>query len=521
VSLKSRGTKGYPTVAVRRRHERRTWWLVYGGALFACLIIGLFAYSTAPQPFSLAVVLFLVTTVVAVVRPTLGLYALVLLTVIGDASSAPWYPFAKNLSSNESILFVSNSLKVSPLEVCLAGLVAGWVLQMLTRRNWHVERGRFFWPLVALSGFVVLGFAWGIARGGSTTIGLWEMRPILYLPVLYLLLTNVMTRAVQYERLYWCVMVGVLLNSLLSIEYFEGLSKAQRLDLEALGEHGASLAMNAMLVLFLSAWIFRARSPAKRFLLPVMLVPVAFTYFTAQRRAAVIGLVGALVLVAVVLFWRRRRVFWYVVPVTTLLLTGYVGAFWHSTGSGLGFPALAVKSVVAPNQIDENDRNSSLYRQVETHDVVFTIKTNPLLGIGFGQKFLRPWPLPAISTFILSEYITHNSILWLWMKAGIGGFLAMLYVFSLALRVGARAVRSDTDNDRAALTFTSIAFVFMYAVFTYVDISWDPKNMVLLALAIAQINFASRTVTAAPSTNVTSSKPTVAGMVPVAVALPR
>jgi hypothetical protein len=492
---------------------------MYAGALFTCLVIGALAYSTAPQPFSLAVVLFLITATVGVIRPTLGVYALVLLTVIGDDSSAPWYPFAKNLSSGESILFLSNSVKVSPLEVCLAGVTAGWILQMLTRRNWHVERGRFLRPLLALTGFVLLGFVWGIARGGSMTIGLWEMRPILYLPLLYLVLTNIMTRPEQYERLYWCVMVAVVLNSIISIEYLEGLSAPQRLDLEELGEHGASLAMNAMFILFLSAWIFRARSPAKRFLLPVMLVPVAFTYLTAQRRAAVIGLVGALALIAVVLFWRRRRLFWYVVPVTTLLLAGYVGAFWNSSGTGAAFPALAVKSVIAPNQIDEKDRSSSLYRLTETKDVVFTIKTNPVLGIGFGRQFLRPYPLPAISNFLLAKYISHNSILWFWMKTGIGGFLAMLYLFSSTLRVGARAVRTDTDADRAALTFTSVAFVFMYAVFTYVDISWDAKNMVLLALAVSQISFAARAA-AAQSTDVTSSTPTVGGPLPVAVSSP-
>jgi hypothetical protein len=492
---------------------------MYAGALFTCLVVGVLAYFTAPQPFSLAVVLFIVTAIVAVVRPVLGTYALILLAVIGDASSAPWYPFAKNLSSAESILFISNSVKISPLEVCLGGVLAGWILQMLTTRDWRVERGRFFKPLVVFTGFAFVGLVWGLGRGGSDKIvGLWEMRPLLYLPLLYLLLTNLFTRREQYERLYWCVMVGVVINSLISIRYLEGLSAEQRLGLDALGEHGASLAMNAMFVLFAAAWIFRVKSPAKKFLLPLMLVPVAFTYINAQRRSAVIGLIGALFLMGVVLFWKRRRAFWVVVPIVSLLLSGYVAAFWQSSsGSGVAFPALAVKSVIAPNQIDEVDQSSNLYREAETADVVFTIKSNPLLGIGFGQKFFRPYPLPAISTFIFAEYITHNSILWIWMKMGIGGFLAMLYVFSYSLRVGARSVRTETDPAQAAITLTSTAFIFMYAVFTYVDISWDAKNMLLVAVALAQINFAVRPRTTALPADVRATKPVIGRPLPLAV----
>jgi O-antigen ligase len=477
------------------------------------------AYSTASQPFSLAVVLFLVTAAVAVVRPTLGVYALILLTVIGDSSSAPWYPFAKNLSSAESILFISNGIKVSPLEVCLCAVVVGWILQMLTRRDWRVQRGLFFRPLAVFTGFALVGLAWGLGRGGDKIVGLWEMRPLLYVPLLYVLVTNLFTRSEQYERLYWCVMVGVVINSFVSIQYLEGLSAAQRLDLPFVGDHDASVVMNTMLVLFLAAWIFGAKSPAKRFLLPVMLIPVAFTYITAQRRAAVVGLIGAFFLMGVVLFWRKRRAFWCVVPVTTLLIAGYVGAFWNGSGSGVAFPALAVKSVVAPNQVDEVDKTSSDYRVLETKDAVYTIKSNPLLGVGFGQKFLRPYTLPAISQFIFAEYITHNSILWIWMKMGIGGFLAMLYVFSFTLRVGARTLRNEIDPDRLCITLTSVAFIVMYAIFTYVDISWGPKSMLLLAVAFGQIDFAHSAGAAAPSAQAESRR-TTGGRLPVAVSSP-
>ena len=176
------------------------------------------------------------------------------------------------------------------------------------------------------------------------------------------------------------------------------------------------------------------------------------------------------------------------------------GAFC-SSGNGVAFPALAVKSVIAPSRVDVKDQSSTQYRQTETRDVVYTIRTNPITGIGFGHPFLRPYVLPAITSFQLAAYVTHNSILWIWMNIGIGGFLAMLYLFAIVLRVGARTIRSQTDPDYTAITLTSAAFVLMYAIFTYVDISWDPKNMLVLALAMAQIDHAARSLTPVPGTS--------------------
>jgi O-antigen ligase len=176
-----------------------------------------------------------------------------------------------------------------------------------------------------------------------------------------------------------------------------------------------------------------------------------------------------------------------VLPVMVLGLSAYLGAFWNAAGTP-GFPAAAVKSVVAPDQQSEQDKASDFYRDIERHDIVATIRSNPVMGVGFGQKFHMPWPLPNISFFVFWEYITHNSILWIWMKAGIGGFVAMLALFATALRAGARSLRSAADASVTAVTLTSVAFVLMFAIFAYVDIAWDTRNVVLLAVCLAQID---------------------------------
>jgi hypothetical protein len=76
------------------------------------------------------------------------------------------------------------------------------------------------------------------------------------------------------------------------------------------------------------------------------------------------------------------------------------------------------------------------------------------------------------------------------MKAGFGGFVALIFLFGAALRTGARAALRTARGDFAAITLTSTAFIAMFAIFAYVDIAWDAQNVVLLAVAMAQISLA-------------------------------
>ena len=84
------------------------------------------------------------------------------------------------------------------------------------------------------------------------------------------------------------------------------------------------------------------------------------------------------------------------------------------------------------------------------------------------------------------------------MKAGIGGFVAMLFLFGSALRTGARAIIDNPRDGYSAFTLMSAAYVLMYAVFSYFDIAWDPQSMVLLGLAFAQIDSVRRLRPIAP-----------------------
>jgi O-antigen ligase len=207
-------------------------------------------------------------------------------------------------------------------------------------------------------------------------------------------------------------------------------------------------------------------------------------FVLSQRRAAMVGLVGGFLVFCVVLFFRRRRAFFVIVPIAVVLTSGYTVAFWNAT-DGVGFGAQAIKTVIAPGAVSEKDRSSDLYRDIENFDLAYTVRTTPIVGVGFGKPFYRPIPLPDISFFIFYEYIPHNSILWIWLKMGYFGFVSMLYVFASSFRAGTRASLRMPEGNALAVTVAAFSSIVMFMVFAYVDIAWTSSACVFLAVGIA------------------------------------
>jgi hypothetical protein len=480
-----------PDVRAQARTNRATlrlWHLACAGATL--FVVGLAFFQN--DRFSLATLVLAVVLAVAVIRPGTGLYGVVFLAVLGDPVVTGWYPFTKNFSTAESVLFFGDRLIISPLELGLLALTLGWLLQMWGTSSWRIERGRLLRPLLAFTAFVTVGLLTGIARGGIINVAHWEARALFYIPVVYLLVAN-LTKGDpgRLERLWWWVVGAVLVNGAFAWVHLQGMSAAERSDLESLVTHSAAVAMNAVFLLVIAAWLFRPSSTFARVVLPLLAVPTLVAYLVSERRVAIAGLFASLAMVGIVLFWTRRRAFYVVAPVAIVLGVGYLGAFWNSTGT-LAAPALAAKTIIAPDDLDEKDYLSNLYRVVENANLSYTIETSPLLGVGFGRPFLRPYALPGINPFLLAQYMPHNAILWVWLKTGVFGFIAFLYLMASTMRRGAEACLRTAGTRAQFVAVTAIGFVVSLLVFTYGDIAWDAHNMVILGLAMAHLDLLSR-----------------------------
>src|SRR5262245_37654382 len=95
-------------------HQYR-WWGMFGTTMVFSLAVGAITYISSPRPFSIAFVILVLAALASSLRPRIGVYALVALTLIGDTGTTPWWPFTKNLSSRESMLYLTDSVSINPL----------------------------------------------------------------------------------------------------------------------------------------------------------------------------------------------------------------------------------------------------------------------------------------------------------------------------------------------------------------------------------------------------------------------
>lgn len=467
------------------RHNTNVWWLGYIAIVGSGLLIAGFSRRRFAEPFlGLSLAIILVLLIGWLIRPRATLYVTLALTAVSDLVTVAWFPFVKNLSSRESISFVADALTISPLDLALG---IGFVISLIrryARTRTLLAPNPLTFPLILFTLFVVYGFARGLTTGGDARVAVLEGRPLFYILLTFAIVINECTEDAHYRHAVWAVITGVLIQSLLSIDYLGRLDPVQRENLEGLNEHGSALGHNLVIVTFLGFLLLRVRRPVSTKLLAASLIPVVYIIFVSQRRAGVATLVVAGAMMAIALFWRNRRMFWLATPILTLVLAGYVGAFWNSTSSA-GFPAQAVKSIIAPGSANAEDASSDLYRIIEAYDLNFTIRTDPLKGLGFGRAFYRPIALPDISVFELNAFQPHNSVLWIWIKMGFGGFVTMFYLFGKTIVVGAERVRRMAVDQDLVIALSGLLFVVMYAMYSFVDVSWDARNTVLLGLAMA------------------------------------
>ena len=335
------------------------WWVAYGGVWCVGLLVTAAGFQRSGQLYlGIAIALWAVLLACWVWLPRTALGFTMAIILISDLVTVSWFPFLKNLSSRESIAFISDALTVSPFELTLLWALGCTAYRGLASTGRPFVSAQLIRPMLGLLLLVAVGLAIGLGRGGDSRVAFLEARPLIYLPLFYVLVVNVCRTIGDYRRIYWAAIAGVFVQSLLSLQYLLQLSPTARADIETLNEHGSALGMNLVFTTTILALALRGISWRLRIIMLVISAPALWVYLIAQRRAAFIGLGAALILFAVILFWRQRRTFWKVVPIASVVFIAYVGAFWSSQSS-IAFPAQAVKTVVAPNSLSAADQSSN------------------------------------------------------------------------------------------------------------------------------------------------------------------
>ncbi len=473
------------TVSAQARRAQWSWGIWFMSLSAITVVVALSMLRSGANSSSIGWLIYLFGAAAIIFRPRYGVYLIIFFALAGDSSLAYWYPFVKNLSSGESLFFVHDALIISPAEIYILITLLAWLGRGVVQRQLNFYASPLLWPALIFSSFVIFGLGYGISRGGAINIALWEARPIFYLPFMLLLTSNLINTRKQVKILMWAIMIALFIEGVGGMYTFFAVYKMDLSLIHSLTEHSAAIHLNSLYVYLIALWIYRG-SLGKRLVLLAMVPPVLLTYLAAQRRAAFVALIIALILIAIILFQVRRLAFWLIVPPVAVIGLLYVAAFWNSTGA-LGMGAQAVKSVIAEDHASLEDQRSNLYRDIENINSSYTVRKKTLTGVGFGNKFYVLVPLPDISFFIWWEYITHNSIIWIWMKTGVGGFASMIFMIGMSVMVGMRALWRMTDGYLSAIVLTAVLYLIMHFIYAYVDMSWDNQSMLYVGTMMGLI----------------------------------
>ncbi len=474
------------TAPARSMRSSLIWSTWFFGLLGFSALLTLVMVRNEPRQSFFAWVLFFVGVAVIVYQPRYGIYLIAFLGLAGDGILTPWFPFIKNFSSRESLLFINDVLIINPLEAYIALIFISWFVRAVSQRKLKFYSGPLLIPALVFLGFVFFGLFYGIYTRGNLNVALWEARPMFYMVAMIILVSNLLEKREHFVNLLWSAMLGIFFEAFTGIYYFFVNLRANLANVVAITDHPAALHMNTVFVFFLGGLLYKISS-AKRIVLLFIVPIVLITYMATQRRSAFVTLSAALVMIAVLLYLEKRTAFWLIVPVTSLILIAYLAAFWNVTHP-LGMPAQAAKSIIAPNSISGSDQGSNAYREIENINLNFTIRQKPITGIGFGQKFYLIVPLPNINWFEWWQYFPHNSFIWIWLKTGIFGFGAMLFLMGSTIMLGARTLWRMPRNELSVVALTSVLFVVMQLMFSYVDIGWDSQSALYLGIMVGIIN---------------------------------
>lgn len=424
--------------------------------------------------------------VAALVRPVIGLYAAMLFALAGNIHIGdPNYAAGSRLFTSIQEIGVN----LTPTELVLVYAAIGLFVRLVFDDEVQFRPGTLFLPIMLLMTAVALASAVGISRGADMAVLRQEVRGLVLLPILYLLITHFVTSQQQVTRLMWTFVLGANVMAAESVyRYFTQVRNGYTLDLsQSLAfAHENSLLSAAAIIVLLARLVWTRNIVPEWKCLALMVIPLA-AMLVMHRRAGMVALDGGVALLCVVLLREKVRTFLMVVPLAVLVFGAVLAVTWNNPG-GSGEFARSFRAATGSTEVSVRDQSSNIYREREALNIRMNIKADPLIGLGFGRPYTFYVPVSDLSAdWPLWSSVPHNSVLWIWMDAGLFGFISLSVLFAAALCRSMQLLRISAAAMKP-YAFACGATVLMFVMYSWVDLGLiTPRTLILFGLALGGI----------------------------------
>lgn len=349
------------------------------------------------------------------------------------------------------------------------------VCHRFINRRQLLHGGGLLWAFLFYLLCVLGGVLHGLTSGGDLKMTVVEIRPFWYFFESYLLAYNLIRHKRDLYAFFWLVIVAAGVKGLQGVYIYLVVLHGDLAGYNSIMSHEESffcVALILLVVLFCVYYRYRPQLSAALLVLPCVIV----TLIANQRRTDYIALLLGLAMTLALVFVIKpevRKFLVVTVLLITILGTSYVLVF-SGSNSLFAAPARGIVSIFNPTVSGAGKADSNLYRTVENFDLVYTVKQNPLIGLGFGKPYPEPIPLTTVFPGILAvdmnyAYVPHNTIFWVWMRLGIIGFSSFWYLIGAIIVRGSLIARRLKDRYLQLIAIYVIGVVAMEIVVAYGD----------------------------------------------------
>jgi hypothetical protein len=327
----------------------------------------------------------------------------------------------------------------------------------------------------------ILGlWVWGVIRGGDVRQTMWQLHSFVISVALAFAVAATCRTAKHIATLGKVVLFAAVYRAFVLIVFYFTIARGLNPPLQVMTTHADSaLFVTGMLIVIANA-IERRRLGSFMWMIGSC-IPLALAIKWNNRRLAWLSLMIGLALFYYVLPRTRfkRRANWLMIAAVPLFAF-YVVVGWGRT-EGMFKPVGAISTMFG-----KHEDTSSEMRDIENYNLVQTLRSNPVLGTGWGHEYNEQSVAISIKEiFPQYRFIPHNSVLGLLAFSGVVGFGLCWQLFVVAaffLAISIRESRSGPVRVAAILGLTTIAtFIFQM----WGDMGWNTLSSdVLMAVAI-------------------------------------
>jgi O-antigen ligase len=391
--------------------------------------------------------LVLVAIVLLVLNPRVTLVLLVASVVVLEADDEGFMSFTAA---------AYDSFAVQLHEPLLVAAVAGVLVDSARRRRPLRTPGPFTFPLLLLAAALAAGIATGLAGGADRLDLVNGARDLLVLVLLPFVAVNVIEdRRDLHAALViaaWLVGAKVVLGA---AGWVLGEGRPIEGTVLTYYEPLPNLVLLTFVLTMLAAAIDRVR--LRGILWALAPAALAVLVLSFRRNFWTALMVGAMIALLVAAGARGRAL---LVPAVAALAIALFVGFTALSSSQSTSPVIQRAQTLAPSRLQalSDDR----YRLDEQRNVRAELAEHPITGLGLGVPWAARHPLAEY--FSGGRDYTHVTLLWWWLKLGLLGLVAYLWIVATAIRSGIAVWRRSADRPLRCVGLGAAAAVLGLAV---------------------------------------------------------